>query len=122
MNLKGTLTQLRSFHTSTGRPMAMCRINDHGCKTFDGLALILLANRYDYENSEQEVYGYLDSRAEFVIKGFGKDPVDRSSVRVAAQQPAHQSVNGSPQNRDTVLEGQIGCAWSVTMGSGPNCC
>ena len=96
MNLKGIMTQIRPVQTGTGRTMALCRINSHRCKSFDELAELLIANPHDYENTEQEVYGYLDSSRggdkfgpEFVIKGFGKEPVSDRSVAVA-QKPGVQ--------------------------------
>lgn len=105
MNLKGVLTGVRSIPTSTGRPMVVCRIGQHRCKVFSELAQMVLANQYDYEDREHEVYGYLDRTdvyaPEFVIQGFGKDPMDRSSTIAVPQKGGSDNRPDKPSMKIT---------------------
>jgi hypothetical protein len=87
--IRGVLTDIRSIPTQSGTLFAVCKINEHRCKLFGDLAKLILANQGEYEGQETEAYGHWDVRRgnEFVIEGFGKQPVRSTSNLVRDNRP-----------------------------------
>ena len=87
--IRGVLTDIRSLPTQSGTLFVVCKINEHRCKLFGDLAKLILANQGEYEGQETEAYGHWDVRRgnEFVIEGFGKQPVRSTSNLVRDNRP-----------------------------------
>jgi hypothetical protein len=84
---------------------------------FDGVARMLLVHQHEYEDIENEVYGYLDtSRAgdkfapEFVIKGFGKEPVPDCSIAIAPKEVVQKPELDSTENFTTAVRIPAQCS------------
>ena len=80
--IRGVLTDIRSIATKTGRAFVLCKVGKQKCKFFGDLANLVLANQDEYEGQEMEARGYWEVRREneFIIEGFGKQPVQAASV------------------------------------------
>lgn len=80
--IRGVLTDIRSIPTQKGTPFVVCRVGEHRCKLFGDLAKLILADQGAYEDQEKEAYGHWDIRrgSEFVIDGFGKQPIQSTAV------------------------------------------
>src|ERR1019366_2205838 len=87
--IRGVLTDIRSIPTQSGTAFVVCKVGEHKCKLFGDLAKIILANQDQYEAQETEAYGHWDVRRgnEFVIEGFGKQPVRSTSNLVRDNRP-----------------------------------
>jgi hypothetical protein len=80
--IRGVLTDIRSIPTKTGKAFVVCKVGEHKCKLFGDLAELVLANQHNCEDQETEAYGYWDvgRRNEFVIDGFGTQPVQSATA------------------------------------------
>ena len=89
VSIHGVLTDIRSIPTERGTAFVVCKVGEHRCKLFRDLAKIILANQDQYEGQETEAYGHWDVRRgnEFVIEGFGNQPVRSTSNLVRDNRP-----------------------------------
>ena len=80
--IRGVLTDIRSIPTQKGTTFVVCKVGEHRCKLFGDLAKLILANQGACEGQEKEAYGHWDTRrgSEFVIDGFGKQPIQSTAV------------------------------------------
>jgi hypothetical protein len=87
--IRGVLTDIRSIPTQTGMVFAVCKVGEHKCKLFGDLAKLILANQYESEGQDIEAFGHWDVRRgnEFVIDGFGKQPIQSMSKPVTDNRP-----------------------------------
>jgi hypothetical protein len=86
--IRGVLTDIRSIPTNKGTAFVVCKVGGQRCKMFYETAQMVL-NHHEYEDTEQEVYGYLDTKRnrdkfapEFVIQGFGSEPASNGFAPV----------------------------------------
>ena len=87
--IRGVLTDIRSIPTERGTAFVVCKVGEHRCKLFGDLAKCILANQDQYEGQEKEAYGHWDvkRRNEFVIDGFGKQPVQSTPKPASDNRP-----------------------------------
>src|ERR1022692_3711830 len=87
--IRGVVTDIRSIPTQFGTAFVVCKVGEHRCKLFGDLAKVILANQDQYEGQETEAYGHWEvkRRNEFVIDGFGKQPVRSTSKPVTDTRP-----------------------------------
>ena len=87
--IRGVLTGIRSIPTQYGTAFVVCKVGEHKCKLFGDLAKCILANQDQYEGQEKEAYGHWDvkRRNEFVIDGFGKQPVQSTPKPASDNRP-----------------------------------
>lgn len=92
--IRGVLTDIRSIPTQTGTAFVVCKVGEHKCKLFGDLAKVILANRYESEGQDIEAYGHWDVRRgnEFVIDGFGKQPIRSMAKPVTDNRPDHAAM------------------------------
>ena len=89
VSIHGVLTDIRSIPTERGTAFVVCKVDAHKCKLFGDLAKCILANQDQYEGQEKEAYGHWDvkRRNEFVIDGFGKQPVQSTPKPTSDNRP-----------------------------------
>src|ERR1017187_2134431 len=89
VSIHGVLTDIRSIPTERGTAFVVCKADAHKCKLFGDLAKCILANQDQYEGQEKEAYGHWDvkRRNEFVIDGFGKQPVQSTPKPASDNRP-----------------------------------
>src|ERR1035437_10171401 len=87
--IRGILADIRSIPTQSGTAFVVCKIGEHRCKLFGDVAKLILANQDEYEGRETEARGHWDVRRgnEFVIEGFGNQPVRSTSNLVRDNRP-----------------------------------